>query len=135
MKLRIGFISNSSSSSFICQISGEEVCGMDISMYDAQMAQCERGHLMCQSYIEIYTTNKSINEEWNDWKEHDDWRYDFPSKFCPICGLDHILESDALSYLLRKTNINFNTIKQEIKDKFGCNSENFWEYIKNEDKK
>ena len=32
MKIRAGFVSNSSSSSFICDVCGDEVSGVDISL-------------------------------------------------------------------------------------------------------
>ncbi len=44
MKIRTGFVSNSSSSSFICDVTGEIESGMDMSYTDAEMSCCERGH-------------------------------------------------------------------------------------------
>jgi len=50
MKKRIGFVSNSSSSSFICDISGEVVSGRDISLEEAEMYECENGHTFLREY-------------------------------------------------------------------------------------
>ncbi len=65
MKKRLGFVSNSSSSSFICQISGEEYSGMDASLEDAEMYQCEAGHTFSQEYLigdlEEFTRNFKMN--------------------------------------------------------------------------
>jgi len=49
MKTRSGFVSNSSSSSFICDVCGENVTGYDISLTEAEMYQCEKGHTFCRS--------------------------------------------------------------------------------------
>lgn len=50
MKTRNGFVSNSSSSSFICQVCGEEASGMDLSMSDAGMCKCYNDHVFCESH-------------------------------------------------------------------------------------
>ena len=50
MKIRVGFVSNSSSSSFICDVSGEVVSGWDIGLSDAEMYQCEKGHTFLIEY-------------------------------------------------------------------------------------
>ena len=44
MKIRNGFVSNSSTSSFICDICGCVEAGMDISLNDCEMVQCKNGH-------------------------------------------------------------------------------------------
>ena len=41
MKIRNGFVSNSSTSSFICNICGEVEAGMDLSLSDVEMECCE----------------------------------------------------------------------------------------------
>lgn len=50
MKIRRGFVSNSSSSSFTCEICGSEEGGYDMCMSDAGMCRCDHGHLMCESH-------------------------------------------------------------------------------------
>ena len=47
MKIRSGFVSNSSSSSFICDVCGREESGYDISLCDCEMRQCRTGHTFC----------------------------------------------------------------------------------------
>lgn len=44
MKVRKGFVSNSSSSSFICNYCGCIEAGYDMSLSDFDMLQCEEGH-------------------------------------------------------------------------------------------
>jgi hypothetical protein len=50
MKIRTGFVSNSSSSSFICVICGEEASGWDMGLSEADMFECENGHTCCNSH-------------------------------------------------------------------------------------
>ena len=50
MKIRVGFVSNSSSSSFVCDICGEEYSGMDVSLSDAEMVSCGP-HTFCKSHL------------------------------------------------------------------------------------
>lgn len=50
MKYRVGFVSNSSSSSFICDVSGEVVSGWDVGLSEAEMKQCGNGHTFSDEY-------------------------------------------------------------------------------------
>ncbi|KKN52892.1 hypothetical protein LCGC14_0607980 [marine sediment metagenome] len=51
MKTRLGFVSNSSSSSFICLISDEVVSGMDLELEEAGMYECINGHVFSEQYL------------------------------------------------------------------------------------
>jgi len=52
-KFRMGFVSNSSSSSFICDICGGVETGYDASPSDFEMFQCENGHTFHDSCSQI----------------------------------------------------------------------------------
>ena len=79
MKIRTGFVSNSSSSSFVCDISGGVECGYDCSLSDVEMVRCTEGH----------TFNYERYEEVEDWvisDDNEDANYDLPKELCPICN-------------------------------------------------
>ncbi len=50
MKIRNGFVSNSSSSSFTCDVCGETQSGMDLGISEAGMFECENGHTVCETH-------------------------------------------------------------------------------------
>jgi len=70
MKTRNGFVSNSSSSSFICDVCGEEVSGWDMSLEEAYMAECEGGHTFCVEHtgkdFEDFITKESALDYLNN---------------------------------------------------------------------
>ena len=51
MKIRKGFVSNSSSSSFICDVCGNVESGYDASASEVGFANCENGHTFCEEHI------------------------------------------------------------------------------------
>lgn len=51
MKIRTGFVSNSSSSSFVCEITGTVESGMDLSLEDAGMYECINGHIFLDKFL------------------------------------------------------------------------------------
>ena len=51
MKFRSGFVTNSSSSSYVCEICGDCEGGYDMSLEDAEMYECENGHTFCRSHV------------------------------------------------------------------------------------
>lgn len=59
MKIRKGFVSNSSSSSFICEVCGEVEAGYDMSYDEAGFMMCEHGHVLCKSHIHPITIDKA----------------------------------------------------------------------------
>jgi hypothetical protein len=82
MKIRRGFVSNSSSSSFICDISGQAESGMDCSLEDFEMAECTEGHT-------FFTDGWPEVESWLTGDDDDSGegdRYGVPKEFCPICN-------------------------------------------------
>ena len=58
MKYRLYLVSNSSSSSWICLVSGNVESGMDISLEDAGMYRCENDHTFGEDYLVNYNPQK-----------------------------------------------------------------------------
>jgi hypothetical protein len=51
MKIRKGFVSNSSSSSFICDVCGRNESGWDMCLDEAEMYECKNDHIFCESDV------------------------------------------------------------------------------------
>lgn len=61
MKRRTGLVSNSSSSSFTCEVCGHEVGGYDVCLSDAEMVRCNNGHLFCNDHL-LEMTDEIVRE-------------------------------------------------------------------------
>lgn len=110
MKIRRGFVSNSSSSSFIC-----DVCGRDKTGYE-----CENGHYFCQDEADI----QEGDIIWDDY-------YNIPKEHCPICQLMKLKDDEAILYLLKKHKTTKREVIKEINQMFSNYSE-FKEFLKDE---
>ena len=77
MKFRKDFVTNSSSSSYICDICGEVNSGYDISLSECNMMECQNGHVFCcHEALELPSKEamiKTILE--NEWNKQV-WNYD-----------------------------------------------------------
>jgi len=63
MKTRNGFVSNSSSTSFTCDVCGEDVSGWDLSRSDSGMQLCVNGHNFCDSHeIDVEVTEDLMKQ-------------------------------------------------------------------------
>jgi hypothetical protein len=51
MKIRKGFVTNSSSSSYICDYCNRAEAGYDLGIEDADMYECENGHVLCRYHF------------------------------------------------------------------------------------
>lgn len=52
MKIRTNYVSNSSSSSYVCEVCGDIKSGYDSSFSDVGMAICTQGHVICEAHIQ-----------------------------------------------------------------------------------
>jgi len=157
MKIRNGFVSNSSSSSFICLECGNEYSGRDISICDSDMYECQQGHVFCKDHLDF--TLDDLNIEIEDTEEarkelirfseannlpiplsilNDKYfsayklgeltsAYDFPSEWCPYCQMKDISADDFLAYTLKHTTVE--DIMLKLRHEFGDYT-NFKKYIK-----
>lgn len=156
MKIRLGFVSNSSSSSFACSVCGETYSGWDLSLSDTDLNQCSNGHLICEDDL-----TEPINPD--DIIDNDFEGPLIPEKYCPICSwlvsssydmklflfkeykipIDEafaevkkinkrrkkLYDSEYLLYVSQKLNLNLDTLREEIKARFVSYKE-FQKYIR-----
>lgn len=118
MKARKGFVSNSSSSSFICDVCGEQSSGWDMTYQDAEMVCCKNGHEFCE--VHLIGGNKTLERlEDEDREDYDEeWRYELPIEYCPICQMEVVTDSDMVKYLLKSLGKTSKDAKKDIRDQF-----------------
>jgi hypothetical protein len=132
MKIRNGFVSNSSSSSFVCDVCGEDVSGMDMGIADAEMIECTYSHVVCDSHAknlqEHFDTCDAKEEEKRKEKEakgekwyggySGDRRYDVPPRHCPLCNLEGLCSSDELAYYRMRFGMDNEDVLEDIIETF-----------------
>lgn len=118
MKIRDGFVSNSSSSSFICEFCNEEYSGWDACLEDAEMCQCVNGHTICTSHISDYSEVIEKLQEEDPTLDEYDAIYNIPADKCPICTFQKIRNEDAVRYLLKVHEMTVGDMKSNITDNF-----------------
>ena len=120
MKIRNGFVSNSSSSSFICDVCGEIESGMDAGLEDFEMFTCTNGHTFHGGCSKIKIPDGVLypegDESSDDFEEFD--RYDTPIQYCPFCQFKTIDPDDAINYFLKKNGVTRAQLVKEIREKF-----------------
>ena len=144
MKYRKGFVTNSSSSSYICEVCGSVEGGYDIGLSDVDMVECEYGHTFCNCHLITPNKKQKLNylkkkskksftipldtiseekldellEEVGISEDNDYDIYEYPSLFCPLCNLEHISDEMKLSYLLKAVNKKETDLAKEILSQF-----------------
>lgn len=142
MKFRKDFVTNSSSSSYICEICGRTESGWDMGLSEAEMVCCVNGHTFCSderlpiskeelikqilSYEEDcdedgkHSADELVNMEVDDLDEIflylDDMRWEIPEEFCPICQFIEYSEYDLSRYLERVYGVNRDEVFNKVKE-------------------
>jgi len=133
MKVRNGFVSNSSSLSFTCDICNTVESGWDLSILDINMIYCENDHLICCEHLNheiqtklsnsyIWSGKSTENNNEYDYKNDPDFILDdyqglkISSKNCPLCTLDkpYISESTLFKYLVISNKYDINKLKEKF---------------------
>ena len=129
MKTRKGFISNSSTTSFICDVCGELFAERDCGIDDAQMFQCVNEHTVCESHM----VNQERYDQYID-SEDNEGLYKVPVECCPICQMEKGSKFELDAYLLRiSVYSSREEVEKAIKDQFK-KYDDFIAYL-NQDKK
>jgi hypothetical protein len=128
MKIRNGFVSNSSSCSFTCEICGATEGGTDsIGMEDYGFCYCVNEHELCFECLlgdfEYQEEPKEEDFETEEAFEEADKLYDYyggsyqPAEKCPICMFQELSERDAVKFLQKEFGTDKAEVLTEIKKK------------------
>ncbi|TET14853.1 MAG: hypothetical protein E3J82_01490 [Candidatus Thorarchaeota archaeon] len=101
MKVRLDHVTNSSTSSYICEVCGELYSERDACLSDAEMMECVNSHVVCQSHL-------------GEVPDDEEFPHEVPAEFCLICTLEHIRDRDMLDYVLKMAGGLFPSTKGEV---------------------
>ena len=141
MKIREGFVSNSSSSSFTCDVTGDTESGYNASAGDCGMLECVNDHTFVEGYKvndvpyisrddRMQMIRDSQGKSYNpaDWEHLDDieledaWRDSTDGQVreieCPICSFKNVKQADAYKYLMADRGFTEEMLLRELKNKF-----------------
>ena len=105
MKIRNGFVSNSSSSSFLCNFCGRQETGYDLALSEAEMLECQNGHCFCQDEM-IGGYEEELFEDYEN-------RYSVEEKYCPVCNRKKEMQKDPEYNEYKKLWEKFNHVDPE----------------------
>lgn len=127
MKLRDGFVSNSSTTSFTC-----DACGMSESWFDSMdgyesfgLNDCVNGHGICDDDLlelpEGWTPSDEFRKECEDWGYDEDdadrggGRHCRAAEMCPVCTFLILSDRDLGRYLEKVSNATREEAFEEVK--------------------
>lgn len=123
MKYRKDFVTNSSSSSYTCEICGSEESGWDYCLSDVGMVTCENGHTFCEDHLKNLSAKDILDAILTYDKEQMKWHrklgYEYTPEYTPE------LEKES-SDSLWDTYIHLDDVRCSISSRFCpiCNFEN-----------
>jgi hypothetical protein len=125
MKIRRGFVSNSSSCSFTCDVCGHTEGGFDASPEDCGFYCCANGHTFCQDDLLEMPDAKEEKERdeygfdedgFDEYGRSDDNEY--KPELCPICQMVNISKRDMDEYVYKMYGKSKKELEAEIRSKF-----------------
>lgn len=105
MKIRTGFVSNSSSSSYVCEICNTATEAYDCNIYEIGFCECENGHMFCIDHI-LFRTNEPNEDRL------------IPSIACPICQFKKMPDHLFITYIKKRTGISKEDVLKDMKERF-----------------
>jgi hypothetical protein len=123
MKTKLAHVTNSSSTSYICAVSGEVVSGWDLVESDAGFLHCLAGHEFLEGYrLDLEIGDEEYVDEVATYFERQPYDYaqryakeiraggydvarnyaegSISTKQCPICTMEHIRDENLLAFVL-----------------------------------
>ena len=133
MKIRNGFVSNSSSCAYICVLCGRDASGWDLCIEDVDMVTSSTQEVFCETELDKFIEDKNLENELQDLTDSDEeWRYEgLDKKVCPFHNLYYIMPKTLLRYALSELNISEDQLRSDFINKFG-NLDNFNNYLKDD---
>jgi len=158
MKTRNGFVSNSSSSSYVCDVTGEAFEVQDSCFRDAGLSQCKAGHYFQTQFLIPFTPEYPTREVmWAKLESVTDSKREclryremhlldiqkaYAKKFlnarnddyaspqeCPLCSMAKIKDTHLVNYLLKKQGITREKLIAQIREEFTTNFSAFERWI------
>lgn len=140
MKYRKDFVTNSSSSSYICEVCGREESGFDLSLEEAEMVECTNGHIICdedlldiprdfmirelvayyEKDLDEYRSKEELYGMSNDGLRElffgmDYGRSGIAEDFCPICQFIEYSNHDLARYLEKEYKVSRDEVFAQVK--------------------
>lgn len=111
MKIRLGFVSNSSSSSFVCAVSGEVISGMDLDLSECEWVECVNEHAFPEELMV-----EPFPEDADELDEYEENPYYIPAKHCPICTMKNFEVEELLAYMIKTSSMSLEEIRMMIRN-------------------
>lgn len=118
MKIRQGFVSNSSSSSFVCHMCGQKESGWDACPRDFGWLTCVYGHVICNTCMigePPEPPDEEDEEAYEKWEEETECGYYCPESYCPVCQFIEPSQVDMKYYLQKLYKVPEEDVMAEIK--------------------